>query len=310
MSTKQRTRPSTSVSLFIGVVALCWTSTVSAALSQTERERMQAYFDNLYDRPAVRHSFTQRSGAAIDCVEISAQPALRRAQNKSIATPPPLQAQLDPATAPPLHQLSGTEVLLEAGVRNAAGEEMYCQQGTVPVRRTTADRLARFQSLKEMLRKYRGDTHLRRDGLHGHLFEGPDAWDPAFGPTALHQYAHAAHYGLPNAGANVTINVWSPYVQENSEFSLGQLWVINGSDSGLQTLEGGVQKYGVLYGDANPHLFIYSTSDGYGDEGCYNLQCGRFVQVDNSVAIGGSLSPVSTDGGSQYEVQMAYYLWQ
>jgi hypothetical protein len=180
----------------------------------------------------------------------------------------------------------------------------------VPVQRPTAASLARFKSLEEMMRKYPGDAGLRPDDLRGHLFEDQGVSDPRFGPTALHQYAHAAQYGLANHGANVTINVWSPYVQMNSEFSLGQLWVVKGSGSGLQTLEGGVQKYVNLYGNSTPHLFIYSTSNGYGNQGCYNLQCGRFVQVNNSVTIGGSLSPISTNGGTQYQVQMAYYLWQ
>jgi hypothetical protein len=296
--------------LFLSLVALCWASTAAATPPLIEQERMHAYFENLYEHSAVQHSFTQPSGAVIDCVELTAQPALRHTTPTRIATPPPLQAQFDQATAPRLHELSGTEVLLEAGFRNDAGEEMYCRKETVPMRRTTTASFARFQSLEEMMRKHPGDAHLRQDALHGHLFEGEDAAIPGFGPTALHQYAHAAQSGLANHGGNVTINVWSPYVQVNGEFSLGQLWVLKGSGSGLQTLEAGVQKYVGLYGDANPHLFIYSTSNGYGNQGCYNLQCNRFVQVNNAVVIGGRLSPISTTGSSQYEVQMAYYLWQ
>jgi hypothetical protein len=291
-------------------VSVCAAAAAAAPPSSLELQQLQAHVDGLYDRSAVRHSFTQPSGAVIDCVELAAQPGLRNAKDHRIATPPPTGLQLHQQMAPGLHELSGTEVLLERGVRNGAGVEMYCPEGTVPVRQITAADLARVRSVEELQRKHPGDPAEGLRGQQGHLFSGSQIQVPGFGPNSLHQYAHAAWYGLANHGANVTINVWSPYVQSNSEFSLGQLWVVNGSGSGLQTLEGGVQKYQGLYGDSNPHLFIYSTSNGYGNQGCYNLQCGRFVQVNNSVAIGGGISPISADGATQYEVQMAYYLWQ
>ncbi len=304
--------------LCLGLFAFSWvTSAFSAQAKDDQFLRMQEHFEKLYDRASVRHSFKQPSGAEIECVELKDQPALKHAASKGIATPPPHMAQLDEATAPKLSQLSGTEVVLEAGVHNDLGEEMYCQEGTIPVLRTPVATMEKFRSLDDMMRKHSSDAHavLREGDQHGHLFESHSTKNPAFGPTSLHQYAHAAQYSLPNRGANVTINVWNPYTQANSEFSLGQLWVVKGSGSDLQTLEAGVQKYVNLYNNYNPNLFIYSTSNGYGaggapNQGCYNLQCGRFVQVNNTIVIGGSLSPISTSGGTQYEIQMAYYLWQ
>jgi hypothetical protein len=293
----------------VGLLALGWTgSGVAAPPSVAEKAQLRAYVDNLYDRQAVRHRFTQPSGAEVDCVDILAQPGLRHGAEKHLATPPPQLRQLDDATAPGLADLAGTEAVLNAGTKNAAGEELACPDGTIPLQRLPQQALDRMQSVDALLRKYPGDAHRR---AQGHIFEDTDETAlRAYGPTSLHQYAHAAQYNLANRGANVTINVWNPYVQVGSEFSLGQLWVVKGSGTGLQTLEAGVQKYVNLYGNYNPHLFIYSTSNGYGNQGCYNLQCGRFIQVNSSVVIGGNLSPVSTSGGTQYEVQMAYYLWQ
>lgn len=294
----------------MGFFLLCGATAASAAPQPLEMERMKAHFNNLYDKSAVHYSFTQPSGSRIDCVEITAQPALSLVKNKKIATPPPIQLQLDQASASQIQELSGTEVLLEAGVINDDGKEMFCPEGTVPIRHTTTADLARFESLDEMMRKYPGDAGLRSADMHGHLFETKNvSIPPRIGPTSLHQYAHAAQYNLANHGANVTINVWSPYVQVSSEFSLGQLWVVNGSGTGLQTLEAGVQKYTDKYHDSNPHLFIYSTSNGYGNQGCYNLDCSRFVQTNNTIVIGGKLSPISTNGGTQYQAQMAYYLY-
>ena len=60
-------------------------------------------------------------------------------------------------------------------------------------------------------------------------------------------------------------------------------------------------------GDSNPHLFIYSTQDGYNATGCYDLTCSDFVQVSGSVTPGMTLSPVSTSGGTQYEAHLLSY---
>jgi hypothetical protein len=41
--------------------------------------------------------------------------------------------------------------------------------------------------------------------------------------------------------------------------------------------------------------------DAYNGTGCYNLGCSGFVQTNNQIVIGGTLSPQSVYGGSQYE---------
>src|SRR5204862_7792173 len=95
-----------------------------------------------------------------------------------------------------------------------------------------------------------------------------------------------------------------------NEFSLSQLWVTGGAGAGLQTAEAGWQKYPMMYGDGNPHLFIYYTTADYASQGngagCYNLTCTGFVQTNSSVLISGALSPVSVAGGLQGESQIAF----
>ncbi|XP_022714529.1 uncharacterized protein LOC111274158 [Durio zibethinus] len=51
-------------------------------------------------------------------------------------------------------------------------------------------------------------------------------------------------------------------------------------------------------------LFIYWTSDGYQKTGCYNLECPGFVQTNNKVVLGSLLEPVSTYGGSQFDINI------
>lgn len=57
-----------------------------------------------------------------------------------------------------------------------------------------------------------------------------------------------------------------------------------------------------LYGDTRPRLFTYWTSDSYQETGCYNLLCSGFVQTNNKIAIGASISPVSEFADTQYDI--------
>ncbi|KAJ0627301.1 putative neprosin [Helianthus annuus] len=68
------------------------------------------------------------------------------------------------------------------------------------------------------------------------------------------------------------------------------------------------QVYQGIYKDATTRLFIFWTSDGYKQYGCYNLDCPGFIQTNTEIAIGGSLSPTSQVDGSQYE--MTILIWK
>ena len=62
------------------------------------------------------------------------------------------------------------------------------------------------------------------------------------------------------------------------------------------------------YGHDKPVLFIYWTADEYKTTGNYNLDATAFVQTNSNWAIGGSLDTISTDGGSQFELEIAWRL--
>jgi len=67
--------------------------------------------------------------------------------------------------------------------------------------------------------------------------------------------------------------------------------------------------YPGMFGDENPHFFIFSTPDGYAT-GCWDNTCGDFVVVNDGGVIGASLSPISTLDGAQYEFSSQYQLYQ
>jgi hypothetical protein len=249
---------------------------VDRIASATERRRMEVYAAT-YVRPQdVVRTIKLRSGDVLDCVPIEKQPAMRSAAMRG------QKIQLLPSRATLAADRYGKTIgrpsTAERGPAGEAsmakqeygGESELCPQRTVPIRRITMDILKNFRTLDDFFLKSQ----------------------PKKGPTAKHQYAHAYRLG-DNWGAQTILNVWGPYTGRSDEFSLAQMWVTRGSGSTLETVEAGWQKYRDFYGDYRPRLFIYFTPDNYGSGGCYNLTCGAFVQVNNSVYIGGGFTNIS-----------------
>jgi hypothetical protein len=127
--------------------------------------------------------------------------------------------------------------------------------------------------------------------------------------TATHRWAHA-YQNVANLGGHSYLNVWDPPIGANQIFSLSQHWYVGGSGAALQTAEVGWQVYPGMYGNTKPVFFIYWTADDYRSTGCYNLTCTAFVQTSSTWKIGGTLSPWSIAGGQQYEIQVAFFLYQ
>ena len=256
---------------------------------------MKSYVSALYasvDAKAVSHSFVDANDTAFDCIPVSQQPALRG------STQP-----LPNAPDIPIIKTSGMRGALKpvsplsADQKDRFGNAMACATRTIPMARITLDGLAKFTSL---------DAFFRKSPNGGGL---PPLNTVAPAVTATHRYAHA-YQSADNLGGHSYLNVWAPAIWANQIFSLSQHWYVGGSGSGLQTAEVGWQVYPQLYSSTMPVFFIYWTADGYNQTGCYNLTCGAFVQTNSSWAIGGALSPSSTLNGPQYEVEVAYYLYQ
>ncbi len=251
------------------------TEEVVRVRDQAEKARMARYLAE-YIRPEdIVSTFVISPGDTCDCISVERQPALNNSELKGheISYEPPIlpeEVQTDmpfPFEKDPASDEQLTELKQEYG-----SEGKICPEKTIPILRLTMDILDNFETLEEFFRA-----------------RPPHATN---GPTNLHQYANANFSGN-NWGAQSTLNVWSPYTEKASEFSLSQIAVVRGSGSNRETVEAGWQKYRDLYGDFRPRLFIYFTPDNYGSGGCYNLTCSAFVQISNSVIIGGGFSNIS-----------------
>ncbi|KAI3995951.1 hypothetical protein MKX01_004106 [Papaver californicum] len=87
---------------------------------------------------------------------------------------------------------------------------------------------------------------------------------------------------------------------QQDQFSTAQIWVQNGLDEDINSLEFGWTVYPGLYGDNRTRIFSYWTADGYKTTGCFNVNCPGFVQVHSTIALGDALDNFSEYGGTQH----------
>jgi hypothetical protein len=273
-------------------------------------EEMRQHILNMYQDVEVNHSFVLDS-AHYDCVPIEQQPAVRKYGIKKIATPPP-QSLLDQSA-------NAAEGVLESPIGQAQqldpenpfdafGNSVHCEENTIPMRRITLDAMSHFQTLRQFFQK---SPNEQAPGQREKL--------PPGGPA--HKYSTTFQY-VNNLGGQSNLNVWAPLVNTSlgEGFSLSQEWYVGGINTGvppcggpqscsIQTEEVGWVVYPDMFGDENPHFFIFSTPDGYAT-GCWNNSCGDFVQTKDAGILGASLHPVSTLGGTQYEISSQYQLFK
>ncbi|KAI4341390.1 hypothetical protein MLD38_026120 [Melastoma candidum] len=237
--------------------------------------RARSYLSKL-NKPPLK-TIHSPDGDMIDCVPAHLQPAFDHPELRG-------QIPVDPPERRPV-----TNESLDHGASEAfqtwhkAGE--LCPEGTVPIRRVTEEDILRASSIRRFGRKPR--RHIKRDST-----------------GSGHEHAVMLASG-DFYGAKASINVWSPRVTDEFEFSLSQLWVISGSfENDLNTIEAGWQVSPELYGDNYPRFFTYWTSDAYQATGCYNLMCSGFVQTSNRIAIGAAISPRSSYRGRQFDISV------
>lgn len=256
-------------------------------VDEAERLRMIDYLETLVPADAIVTTAVNEAGEDVDCIDIDRQPG-------RVGATEPLEYA--PRTLP--KGMPSVDPTVPMDVPNAV-----CPRGTIPMLHLDITDLERFETLEDFLSKV--PNQVRGDANGGPPSADDDLELPRVGSTSSHQYAHATRT-VDNYGTDAYFNIWAPYVESSTEFSLSQMWVWRGSGANLETVEGGWQRYRGLYGDDSAHLFIFYTPNNYAS-GCYNLTCAAFVQTDGSVTIGGAQSPVSSAGGTQYDIHLFWY---
>jgi len=242
---------------------------------------------------AVVHRFITAHGERIVCVDVKTQ----RAVAASGADPNHLPSP--PETPPPVAEPApGGPQPVEGfgldGSRDENGAARACPAGSFPKLIPPLETFYRFRHFTDIFKK-------DPDGSRP-----PPAADGSGGGGPTHQYTIVGAQGDAYTGLRATFNLWLQRVERNEEFTLVQLWVSGGRNSELQTAEAGVQHYFDMYFNDYDNLFIFYTTDGYQNTGCYNLTCAAFVQTDASVVLGGSYPNYSVAGGAQYTATIGF----
>ncbi len=245
----------------------------------TEVMRMRAYLAKMYEPGAVRESFVDDFGDAIDCVEFRLQPAIR------------LQG-IDPDRGRMPSELDDEKpiALLDGESPASALTTRTCPSDTVSLRHYTLDDLVAYGTLDRFLQRNHEGQPVRDIGYE------------------LHDHAQNFYFAR-NWGGSTTLNVWTPPEVEKGNFSLAQVWVVAGERPEEQTVEAGWISYGGERGSEHPpRLFIYTTSDGY-RTGCHNAECGRFIKMPSSkIVLDGRFSSTSEYKGAQLVFTMRWQL--
>jgi hypothetical protein len=276
--------------------------------SPEEFSKIKQHYLKALSQGRLTRQFRTANGQLIHCIEIGSQDSVKRAglAPGRIPTGPQI---------PPAGDGSGSEPTTGSaadfgmdGSLDPDGNVRRCPAGSVPIVIPSLESLCHFRKLEDLFEKYppghTGVSHPAARHAPGSSSNG-QKWQL---PTA-HEYGYAYSF-FDNQGEAANFNLWKPAVEQTDEFSLSQLWVFNGSFSDLQTAETGWQVYNDKYGDWQPHLFIFTTQNGYTppDPGYYNLDPGSpFIQTDSSVIIAGALTPVSAYGGTQYDITLSFY---
>ncbi|KAL6856153.1 hypothetical protein ACP4OV_018955 [Aristida adscensionis] len=281
------------------LLSACAEGATAAAGDARRPLRQQRRRQLLRERQAHKHltrlnkapvaSIESPDGDIIDCVHISNQPAFDHPFLKNHTI------QIRPAYHPEglydeskVSSQQNAQPIVQMWHQNGK-----CPENTIPIRRTKKEDVLRASSI----RRYGKKRHRSAPN--------PMSVDPDMLNESGHQHAIAYVEGDKYYGAKATINVWQPKIEQANEFSLSQLWILGGSfGQDLNSIEAGWQVSPDLYGDNNTRLFTYWTSDAYQATGCYNLLCSGFIQINNQIAMGASIFPISNYGRSQYDINI------
>ncbi|XP_004488588.1 protein neprosin-like [Cicer arietinum] len=266
------------------------TTTTGGSGGSIQKLEVQKHLKNLNRQPV--KTIKSPDGDIIDCVHVSHQPAFDHPdlKNHKIQVRPNFHPEGKTFGESKIKASSNSKPITQLWHKNGR-----CSEGTIPIRRTKKDDILRASSVQKFGKKNQRSIPQPK----------PAKPLPDIITQSGHQHAIAYVEGDDFYGAKATINVWDPKIQQPNEFSLSQMWILAGSfGQDLNSIEAGWQVSPDLYGDNNTRLFTYWTSDAYQATGCYNLLCSGFVQINNDIALGASIFPLSNYGSSQYDISI------
>ncbi|TKY74930.1 hypothetical protein E2542_SST03695 [Spatholobus suberectus] len=171
-----------------------------------------------------------------------------------------------------------------------------CPNGTVPIRRILKEDLLRVASVDRFGQKPPAVFKNTTNGFNLNFINPNDS-----------KASYLVTMGYNYIGAQADINIWNPKVDLPDDFTTAQIWLKNGNGADFESVEAGWTVNPKLYGDRKTRLFAYGTRDSYKSIGCFDLTCPGFVQTGTEAALGGIITPVSSQYGEQYQLNVGMF---
>jgi Neprosin len=254
-------------------------------------EEIVRFFEEQRKRLPVFKTTRTPSGQVLDWIPVEAQHP-----HGKIATPPPARESqgraVEPSRRAATFEMNDTRI--ERG-----------PDGTVPVLRRDFSRLHVTGKLSDYPRKRKVDGRW----LTPRADKPPVADPDPFG----YYHATSAQWAI-GYGCEAVLNMWDPYTEFSSDHSISQFGMQNYDNGPADSLEAGWEVCHDQYGDWQPHLFTYYTTNGYAQDGDnkggYNRDYAGWVQYDANVFPGILINGSSSYGGNQDIITIKYQLWQ
>ncbi|XP_026441488.1 uncharacterized protein LOC113340578 [Papaver somniferum] len=156
-----------------------------------------------------------------------------------------------------------------------------CPSGTVPIRRTTRTDLVNA----ELLLKKTKQVHAKKLGLDI-VYAEEVIQDKRYFGGATSMSIH-----------NLTVDL--------DQTSTSQIWITNGPPEQVNSVEVGIMRSPLVFGDRYGRLFGSWTSyNGAQRIGCFNMMCPGFVQISSAVLFGHEFTQSSIYGQISYDVHL------
>ncbi|KAI3967561.1 hypothetical protein MKW92_009261 [Papaver armeniacum] len=152
-----------------------------------------------------------------------------------------------------------------------------CPPGTVPIRRTKKQDLINARNLLHKTTPIRPYAYTLSP-MENHV-------------VSIVEFSETKAF----FGATAEISVHGLQL-DNHQFSTAQVWIKNGPDEEINSIEVGWMVYPALFGDSRSRLFGYWTADNQKQTGCFNVLCPGFVQVHREVFLGALIESLSVYG--------------
>ncbi|MGH7438454.1 MAG: neprosin family prolyl endopeptidase [Polyangiaceae bacterium] len=258
------------------------------SVDAVETARIQGYLDARYKRSDVVSSFRTKFGEDIDCVDFYAQPAVKAMMARG-QKPPIVYASELPGAVGPLPEINSGPLADVAfnGQPDENGAPRKCFGASVPMVRHTVAQIKAAGGLNAYLKR-----RARKPPPPMPVVPNPAA--PTDDPGYMHVVAQLGDGGAPIYVGSTVTSIYQPKLGDAGTHSLSQTWLITGSKFApcsdnipqgscvqafggqcYQTIEvGWTVAPDLNNGDAAPHIFVFSTQDGYWSTGSYNSEPG------------------------------------